>query len=159
MPPQAIATQGSESADPYDLQRFLDAQQGTYVTALSELRRGRKSSHCMWFVFPQVRGLGHSPLAQHYAIGSLDEARAYLAHATLGQRLRGSVGAMQDLPQGNSATAVLGEVDAVKFRSSLTLFEAAGGGALFGAALDRWFDGVRDETTLAILAAADDMGF
>lgn len=157
MRPEGIATQGSDRADPYDLQRFLAAQQDTYATALSELRRGRKTSHWMWFIFPQVRGLGRSSIAQHYALASLDEARAYLAHAILGQRLRDSVGAMQDLPHGQSAAAVLGDVDAIKFRSSLTLFEAAGGGPLFGAALDRWFDGARDETTLTILAG--DIGF
>lgn len=138
--------------DPHNLQRFLDAQQTTYAAALAELRRGKKTTHWMWFVFPQLAGLGHSPTAQHYAVASLDEASAYLRHPTLGQRLRDCVRALQDLPHGNSAVAVLGEVDAMKLRSSLTLFEAAGGGVLFSAALDRWFGGVRDDATLKLLA-------
>ena len=137
---------------PHNIQRFLDAQQATYAAALAELRRGRKTTHWMWFVFPQLAGLGRSPTAQHYAIASLDQARAYLEHATLGQRLRECVRALQDLPHGNSAAGVLGEVDAMKLRSSLTLFEAAGGGGLFSAALERWFGGVRDDATLALLA-------
>lgn len=138
--------------DPHNLQRFLDAQQDTYTAALAELRQGRKTSHWMWFVFPQLAGLGRSPTAQHYAVASLDEARAYLAHPTVGQRLRECVRALQDLPHGNSAAGVLGDVDAMKLRSSLTLFEAAGGGVLFSAALDRWFGGVRDDSTLTLLA-------
>jgi uncharacterized protein (DUF1810 family) len=93
------------TSDPHNLQRFLDAQQDTYAVALAELRQGRKSSHWMWFVFPQLAGLGRSPAAQHYAIASLDETRAYLEQATLGQRLRDCVRAMQDLPHGNSAAA------------------------------------------------------
>ena len=139
-------------ADPHHLQRFLDAQQGTYATALAELRRGRKTSHWMWFVFPQLAGLGRSSTAQHYAIASLDEARAYLAHPILGQRLQDCVNALQDLCNGNSAAGVLGAADAMKLRSSLTLFEPAGGGHLFAAALNRWFGGVRDGGTLSILA-------
>ncbi|MEJ7933961.1 DUF1810 domain-containing protein [Sphingobium sp. AN558] len=139
-------------ADPHDLQRFLDAQKSTYATALDELRRGRKCSHWMWFVFPQIAGLGRSPTAQHYAITSLDEARAYLAHPTLGSRLYESVQALQELPQCNSAVGVLGDTDAMKLRSSLTLFEAAGGRTLFSAALERWFGGMRDEATLRLLS-------
>jgi uncharacterized protein (DUF1810 family) len=122
------------------------------MATLAELRRGKKTSHWMWFVFPQLAGLGHSPTAQHYAVASLDEARAYLGHATLGQRLQDCVRTLQDLPHGNSAARVLGDVDAMKLRSSLTLFEAAGGGVLFSAALDRWFGGVRDDSTLTLLA-------
>ncbi|WP_188063201.1 DUF1810 domain-containing protein [Sphingobium sp. KCTC 72723] len=137
--------------DPHNLQRFLDAQHPAYATALTELRRGRKTTHWMWFVFPQLAGLGRSPTAQHYGIASLAQARAYLEHATLGQRLQECVRALQDLPHGNSAAGVLGDVDAMKLRSSLTLFEAAGGGGLFSAALERWFGGVRDDTTLALL--------
>lgn len=140
------------TSDPHNLQRFLDAQQVTYAAALAELRRGRKASHWMWFVFPQLAGLGRSPMAQRYAIASLDEARAYLEHPTLGQRLQESVRALQDLPPGNSAAGVMGDVDAMKLRSSLTLFEAAGGGVLFSAALDRWFAGVRDDATIKLLA-------
>lgn len=140
------------SNDPYNLSRFLAAQQSIYATALAELRQGRKTSHWMWFIFPQVAGLGRSSTAQNYAIGSLDEARAYLRHPTLGDRLRECVRTLEDLPHGSSAAGVLGDVDAMKLRSSLTLFEAATGGDLFSAALDRWFGGVRDDSTLRLLA-------
>ena len=91
------------SNDPYNLYRFLAAQQSTYATALAELRQGRKTSHWMWFIFPQVAGLGRSPTAQHYAIASLDEARAYLEHPTLGDRMRECVRTLEDLPHGSSA--------------------------------------------------------
>jgi uncharacterized protein (DUF1810 family) len=137
-------------SDPHDLDRFVAAQEGSYETALAEIRRGTKRSHWMWYVFPQITGLGRSAMAQRYAIGSLAEARAYLAHPLLGPRLRDSVTALQDLTSG-SAEAVFGEIDAIKLRSSLTLFEAAGASPLFAAALDRWFGGTRDPATLAIL--------
>ena len=138
--------------EPHNLQRFLDAQHGSYASALAELRRGRKTSHWMWFIFPQFAGLGHSPTAQHYAIASLDEAQAYLEHATLGERLRECVQTLHALPHDKSAISVLGEVDAVKLRSSLTLFEVVGGSDLYSAALDRWFGGVRDDATQKLLA-------
>lgn len=138
------------TADPFDLGRFVTAQQGRYEAALAELRHGQKRSHWMWFIFPQLAGLGHSVMAERYAIGSLDEARAYLDHPLLGDRLRTCVQALQDLAS-TSAEAVVGEVDALKLRSSLTLFALAGGGQLFDAALDRWFDGGRDEATLELL--------
>ena len=137
--------------EPHNLQRFLDAQRGTYSSALAELRKGRKTSHWMWFVFPQLAGLGGSPTAHRYAIASLDEAQAYLEHATLGERLRECVQTLQVLPHDKSVISVLGEVDAVKLRSSLTLFESAGGGDLYSAALDRWFGGVRDDATQKLL--------
>jgi uncharacterized protein (DUF1810 family) len=136
----------------HSLQRFLEAQRDAYAIALAELRRGRKTSHWMWFIFPQLAGLGRSHTAQHYALASLDEAVAYLKHTTLGARLRECVQALQALPLGNSAAGVFGEVDAVKLRSSLTLFESAGGGDLFSAALVRWFSGVRDDATRKLLA-------
>lgn len=136
--------------DSHDLDRFVAAQDGSYDTALAEIRRGAKRSHWMWYVFPQIAGPGRSAMAQRYAIASLAEARAYLAHPLLGPRLRDGVSALQDLPSG-TAEAVFGEIDAIKLRSSLTLFEAAGAGPLFGAALDRWFGGTRDPATLAIL--------
>lgn len=136
----------------HNLKRFLDAQHDAYAVAMAELHRGRKTSHWMWFIFPQLAGLGRSPTAQYYAIASLDEAVAYLEHITLGGRLRECVQTLQALPPGNSATRVFGEVDAVKLRSSLTLFESAGGGDLFGAALDRWFSSVRDDATRKLLA-------
>ena len=108
----------------------------------------------MWFIFPQFAGLGRSAMAQLYAIHSLDEARAYLAHPLLGARLRVCVEALQDLDAGSSVEAIFGDVDALKLRSSLTLFEAASGERLFAAALDRWFDGRRDPATLRLLGRA-----
>lgn len=132
----------------FDLERFVDAQASVYEMALAEIRRGAKRTHWMWFIFPQIRGLGRSEMAQRFAIASLNEARAYLDHPLLGARLRDCVGALQDLT-GTSAQAVFGSVDAMKLRSSLTLFAQAGGGGLFTAALDRWFDGEADAATLA----------
>jgi uncharacterized protein (DUF1810 family) len=137
-------------SDPFDLDRFVAAQADSYATALAEVRRGAKRSHWMWYIFPQIAGLGSSGMARRYAIRSLDEARAYLAHPLLGARLREIVGVLADLPNA-SPEAVFGGIDAVKLRSSLTLFEAAGGGALFGTALERWFGGDRDPATLARL--------
>jgi uncharacterized protein (DUF1810 family) len=134
----------------FDLQRFLDAQEGRYAAALGEIVRGAKRSHWMWYVFPQVAGLGHSDMAQFYAIGSLDEARAYLAHPVLGARLRECVAALRALPE-QPAETVFGAIDALKLRSSLTLFAEAGGGPLFEAALARWFAGP-DQRTLDILS-------
>jgi uncharacterized protein (DUF1810 family) len=132
------------------LQRFLDAQDGTYAAALAELKAGHKRTHWMWFVFPQMRGLGHSSNAQFYGIASLDEARAYLAHEVLGPRLRDCTRAVLDV-QGTSLEAILGGVDAQKFRSSMTLFLRASGDSLFREALDRYCDGMEDEATLALL--------
>ncbi len=134
----------------FDLDRFVAAQAQIYDTALGEIRRGAKRSHWMWFIFPQIAGLGSSEMARRYAIASLDEARAYLAHPVLGARLRDCVAALQDLT-GTSAEAVFGGIDALKLRSSLTLFVEAGGGGLFTAALDRWFGGEADAATLARL--------
>jgi uncharacterized protein (DUF1810 family) len=134
---------------PHDLTRFVAAQEEVYATALNEIRRGAKRSHWMWFIFPQIAGLGRSPTAQHYAIASIDEARAYLADPVLGPRLRECVAALQDLPP-TSAEAVFGPIDAIKLRSSLTLFAEASGELMFDAAIQRWF-GSRDEATLALL--------
>jgi uncharacterized protein (DUF1810 family) len=136
--------------DPFDLDRFVAAQAGSYETALAEIRRGAKRSHWMWYIFPQIAGLGRSDMARRYAIRSLDEARAYLAHPLLGARLRECVAALQDLI-GLTAESVFGDIDATKLRSSLTLFIAAGAGPLFTAALDRWFDGAKDQATLSWL--------
>lgn len=132
-----------------DLERFVEAQAGSYATALAEIARGAKYSHWMWYVFPQIAGLGHSPMARHYAIAGLDEARAYLDHPLLGRRYRECVAALQALPSELSAEAVFGGIDAIKLRSSLTLFEAASGDPAFAAALDRWFGGARDPATLS----------
>jgi uncharacterized protein (DUF1810 family) len=131
------------------LQRFVAAQDrgGTYEAALAELRAGRKRSHWMWFVFPQIAGLGRSPMAQEYAIGSLDEARAYLDHPLLGARLRESARVLAD-QSGLSAFDIFGGIDAMKLRSSMTLFaHAAPGEPAFAAVLDRYFDGERDPAT------------
>jgi uncharacterized protein (DUF1810 family) len=135
-----------------DLSRFLDAQDrgGTYEQALAELRAGRKHGHWIWFVFPQVMGLGRSTASQYYAISGLDEARAYLAHPVLGPRLVECARALLDLP-GSDAVAVLGSVDAQKLRSSMTLFATADGDPVFAQVLDKYFGGTPDELTLGRL--------
>ena len=134
-----------------DLSRFVEAQAGSYDRALAELRAGRKTGHWMWFVFPQVAGLGRSPTAQHYAIGDLDEARAYLTHPVLGPRLVECAQALLDLP-GDDAAAVLGPVDAVKLRSSMTLFARADPAQpVFRAVLERYHGGREDEATTSRL--------
>ena len=139
------------SGDPYDLDRFVRAQEGTYTQALAEVRRGRKASHWMWFVFPQVAGLGSSPTAQRYALSGLDEARAYLAHPVLGERLREIAGAAAAL-EGRTAREVFGSPDDLKLASSLTLFEAAASGEpVFARALDALCGGGRDPRTLAAI--------
>ena len=137
------------TADPYDLQRFVAAQDagGTYRRAAAELRNGRKDSHWMWFVFPQVAGLGYSHASRTYAISSLAEARAYLAHPVLGPRLIECAAILTGLP-GRTAEQVFGEVDAVKLRSSMTLFmRAAPAEPVFRQVLDQYFDGVPDPAT------------
>jgi uncharacterized protein (DUF1810 family) len=138
-------------ADPFDLQRFLDAQDsgGTYDRALAELRAGRKRSHWMWFVFPQIAGLGHSPTARRYAISELPEAQAYLTHPVLGARLRECTDALLALdPAATDAAAILGGIDAVKLRSSMTLFARADPAEpRFAAVLGRFFGGERDPAT------------
>jgi uncharacterized protein (DUF1810 family) len=134
-----------------DLSKFLEAQgSGTYEQALRELRAGRKQGHWIWFVFPQIAGLGRSPTAQHYALSGLDEARAYLAHPLLGPRLVECAQALLELPVGD-AVAVLGSIDAVKLRSSMTLFARAGGDPVFGRVLDKYFAGTEDDATLTRL--------
>jgi uncharacterized protein (DUF1810 family) len=135
-------------SDPFDLARFVDAQDahGTYGTALAELRAGRKTTHWMWFVFPQLTGLGRSATAQHFAVSGLDEARAYLAHPVLGPRLRECATALTELP-GHDPVAVLGSVDAAKLRSSMTLFAHASPEPVFRAVLDRFFAGDDDPAT------------
>ena len=137
--------------DAFDLQRFVDAQARTYDAALAELTAGRKRTHWMWFVFPQLAGLGLSRTAQAYAIASLDEARAYLAHPLLGPRLRACTAAVNAV-HGRTAHEIFASPDDLKFRSSMTLFrEAAPDEPLFQAALDRYFDGRPDPRTLEIL--------
>ena len=139
----------------FDLDRFVAAQAGIYDRALAELKRGRKQSHWMWFVFPQLAGLGRSPTAQYYAIASAGQARAYLAHPLLGPRLRECAEAL--LAQSEpSAEAVLGPIDAIKLKSSMTLFEAvAADPAPFAVVLDAFCDGARDAVTLDLLIKAE----
>lgn len=139
-----------EGPDPFQLQRFVDAQQGTFEIALTELQTGRKQSHWIWFIFPQLAGLGRSPTATFYGIGSIHEARAYLAHPVLGDRYRKAVEAMLSWADRKSAVEVLGEVDAMKFRSSLTLFERVSGDPLFARALDAFYDRP-DQATLQLI--------
>jgi uncharacterized protein (DUF1810 family) len=133
-----------------DIERFVSAQDagGTYDNALREVKTGLKRSHWMWFVFPQIAGLGASAMAVRYAIASLDEARAYLAHPVLGRRYRACVAALAALPDAN-AKKVFGGIDAMKLRSSLTLFARADpSDTAIRAALDRWFAGEEDPATV-----------
>lgn len=135
----------------FNLERFVQAQAPVYADVLDELRAGRKRSHWMWFAFPQIAGLGLSPTAQHFAIASLDEAAAYLAHPLLGQRLRDCAALVLAIESG-SANDIFGSPDDMKFRSSMTLFaQAAPGEPLFRACLDKYFDGQPDPRTLARL--------
>ena len=137
-----------------DLERFVRAQddRGTYDRALAELRAGHKASHWMWFVFPQVAGLGHSPIAQEYAIADLAEARAYLHHDVLGPRLLECCRALLDLDDDLTAEGVLGGTDAMKLRSSMTLFAIADPDEpTYDEVLARFFDGEPDERTPALL--------
>lgn len=138
-------------SDTYDLQRFVEAQQPVYPRVVSELRTGRKQTHWMWFIFPQIEGLGHSAMAQRYAIGSRAEAVAYLEHPVLGPRLRECtrlVGAVA----GKDIHAILGSPDDMKFRSSMTLFaKTAADNADFVAALQKYYGGEFDGATLARL--------
>jgi uncharacterized protein (DUF1810 family) len=139
--------------DDRDLERFVTAQDsaGTYDTALQELRRGRKQSHWMWFVFPQVAGLGRSATARHYALADLSEAVAYLAHPVLGPRLRESARVLSELST-RDPVQVLGPVDAQKLRSSMTLFQrAAPEEEVFAQVLDRFFGGEPDDATLGLI--------
>jgi uncharacterized protein (DUF1810 family) len=134
--------------DPHDLERFVDAQEGVYDQALSELRRGHKTGHWMWFVFPQIEGLGRSSTAQRYAISGLDEARAYLAHPVLGPRLVECADVVA-ARTGRTAREIFGSPDDLKLRSSMTLFGRADPDtAAFQQVLDRYFDGEPDERTL-----------
>ena len=134
-----------------DLERFLAAQDPVLDQVRAELAAGRKRSHWMWFVFPQLRGLGQSAMAQQYGLASLAEAHAYLAHPVLGKRLRDCT-ALVNAVQGRSAEEILGGVDALKFRSCMTLFAAAEpGDSVFRRALDRYYGGAEDPRTLELL--------
>lgn len=138
--------------DPFDLRRFVDAQAAVYDTALAELRDGRKRSHWMWFVFPQLRGLGRSPTALRFSISSLDEARAYLAHDVLGPRLRECARLVTAI-DGRTAGEIFGWPDDMKLRSSMTLFaRAAVENSDFVAVLEKFYGGEEDPATLARLS-------
>ena len=136
---------------PPDLDRFVTAQADVYPQALIELKNGRKTSHWMWFVFPQIVGLGRSAMAQHYSIADLAEATAHLGHPVLGSRLSECAEIVLGWAGRRSAPEIFGDIDATKLRSSATLFEAAGGGAIFGDLLDAHFGGIRDPATLTLL--------
>ena len=133
--------------DPYDLERFVTAQDGVYAGALAELRRGSKTGHWMWFVFTQIAGLGFSEISQRFGITSLDEARAYLAHPVLGPRLRECARVVAET-SGKTAEQIFGSIDGIKLRSSMTLFHRADPDEpAFAAVLQEYFDGQPDEAT------------
>jgi len=142
-------------ADPYDLQRFVDAQQLQYPQALAELRSGRKRTHWMWFIFPQLRGLGHSAMAQRFAISGRAEAQAYMQHPLLGTRLLTCTEALLE-HRNDSARQILGSPDDLKLRSCMTLFaQAATNPVPFEQALQAFFDGQADPATLGLLSNGD----
>lgn len=145
----------ASGADPYDLRRFIDAQDSgeVYQRAVAELRAARKAGHWMWFVFPQIAGLGFSPMSRTYAISSLAEAKAYLAHPVLGQRLTECARILTQLT-GSEAERILGDIDATKLRSSMTLFRHADPGQpVFSQVLDQYFGGHSDPLTDRAVAA------
>jgi uncharacterized protein (DUF1810 family) len=142
---------GVNTDDPYDLNRFLIAQEGIYDRALAELKAGQKRTHWMWYIFPQIDGLGYSPTAEHYAVKSLEEARQYLDHPVLGKRLLECTEAVLGI-RGGSVSEIFGYPDDLKFKSSMTLFEkVAGPGSVFSSALERYCHGGRDTATLRLL--------
>lgn len=141
----------SDRSDPFDLNRFISAQEEVYERALAELRDGRKRSHWMWYIFPQIEGLGHSPTTRQYSIKSLEEARQYLAHPVLGKRLMECAEAVLAV-QGLSAGDIFGHPDDWKLQSSMTLFELASGPkSIFAHILDKYFQGKRDLKTLQLV--------
>ena len=142
----------TDRGDRPDLDRFVTAQEAVYPGVLDELRRGRKTGHWIWFIFPQIAGLGRSDVSRFYSIGSLDEARAYLAHPVLGARLIECTRIVAGIPD-RTAVDVFGDVDAMKVRSSMTLFHrVAPDEPAFQAVLDRFYDGMVDEATDALIA-------
>jgi uncharacterized protein (DUF1810 family) len=137
--------------DPFDLDRFVEAQTSSYAMAIGELRSGRKRSHWIWYVLPQLRGLGQSAMSMRYGLQSLAEARAYLAHPVLGPRLRECIRTLNTLPE-NDPVAVLGDIDALKLRSCLTVFaEASEQDSSFKEGLDKYFGGQPDAATLSLI--------
>jgi uncharacterized protein (DUF1810 family) len=153
MPTMEDDRHDSSMSDPYDLERFVVAQNtgGTYDRVIDELRSGQKTSHWMWFVFPQFAGLGRSEMARRYAISSIEEAKAYVAHPVLGPRLTACTRTVAGL-QGRSADEIFGGIDAQKLRSSMTLFrEAAPDQPLFGQVIDIYFEGQEDPATIQLI--------
>ncbi len=138
--------------DPFDLQRFLDAQSSIYPRVLDELRHGRKESHWMWFIFPQLAGLGYSAMPQRFAISSREEAIAYLRHTILGARLKKCT-AFVNAIEGRTILEILGSPDDLKFRSSITLFGAVSSEPEFAAAISKFYGGTPDQATLDLLAS------
>ena len=136
----------------YNLRRFIEAQEGVYPVALRELREGRKRSHWMWYIFPQLKHLGHSYNAKYYGLSGVDEAAAYLAEPVLGQRLREVSTAILNLPT-NDAHEVFGGIDSLKLRSSMTLFDLVSPNDVFARVLDKYFNGQRDHRTLTLIQA------
>jgi len=154
-PPFSGFHRPSPMTDPFQLSRFVAAQEPAYEPARRELRAGAKTGHWMWFLFPQLEGLGRSPTARHYAIKNLDEARAYLDHPILGPRLRECAQTLVAV-QGKSAAAIFGSPDDLKLRSSMTLFAlAAGGPSVFAEVLAAYFEGTPDERTVELLRAME----
>ena len=142
---------GNNREDPFDLQRFLKAQERIYDQALSELKTGEKRSHWMWYIFPQIDGLGFSSTTKHYSIKSMEEARAYLDHPVLGKRLIECTETVLAI-SGKSVSRIFGYPDDLKFKSSMTLFaEVTGSDSSFGRAIEQFYNGRRDEKTLALL--------
>jgi len=142
----------NENSDPYKLQRFIDAQETTYEQALSELRQGRKTSHWIWFIFPQMKGLGRSEMSQRYAISSLDEAMAYMRHPVLGHRLRECTNAVNGV-ENVSINTIFPWGDHMKFHSSVTLFaHATENNQVFLTALEKYFNGRPDSKTLDLIS-------
>ncbi len=137
--------------DKYNLLRFLNAQEGSYQETLKELQEGRKRSHWMWYIFPQLKHLGHSYNAKFYGISGIEEAAAYLQHPVLGQRLREVSETIINLPD-NDAEAIFGGIDAIKLRSSMTLFDVVSPDDVFSRVLDKYFDGQRDNKTISLLS-------
>jgi uncharacterized protein (DUF1810 family) len=136
--------------DPFDLQRFVDAQAPVYPRVLAELRHGQKQSHWMWFIFPQFAGLGHSPMARRFALSSREEAAAYLGHRVLGPRLRECTEIVNAI-EGRTIREILGSPDDLKFGSSMTLFAAVSSEPEFAAAIAKFYGGTRDQKTLDLI--------
>ena len=138
--------------DTFNLQRFLDAQKNDYADALREIKQGYKQSHWIWYIFPQMRGLGHSSMAEYYGISSIEEARAYLDHPTLKARLIEISTALLQHKGKSTAYEILGTIDAIKVRSSMTLFDHILPNAIFAEVLDAFYNSQRDELTLKFIS-------